>query len=157
MAFALHTFAVGDPLTAAQMNQHEDNFTWLKGRDFCEKTFALNGSAALTTSHRAKYRIASYLNGMNLVEVAANCGTDGSAGSSSSGIPTFTIQNGTTNMLSTNLTIDQGEYDSSTAATPAVIDTSHDDVATGNIINTEVTVSGTGVTYAIITHVYALP
>jgi len=29
MAWGTHTFAVGDPLTAAQMNQHEDNFAVL--------------------------------------------------------------------------------------------------------------------------------
>ena len=118
---------------------------------------ALNGSVALTTSDRAKFRIPASMNGMNLVSVAANCGTDGSAGSSSSGVPTFTVQNGTTNMLSTNITIDANEYDTSTAATAAVIDTGHDDVATGNIINIETTVSGTGVTYVLITLEFQLP
>ena len=58
-------------------------------------------------------------------------------------------------MLSTNLTVDAGEYDSTTAAAPAVIDVAQDDVATGDIINVEVPVSGTGVTYAIVTLIFS--
>jgi hypothetical protein len=62
MAFALHTFAVGDPLTAAQMNQHEDNFSALmvysaKG-DLAAGTGA-NALAKLTAG--ADYFTPSYL------------------------------------------------------------------------------------------------
>ena len=115
----------------------------------------LNGGTALTTSNRAKFRIPAAMNGMNLTSLFANLGLDGSSGSSSSCTPTFSVQKGTTNMLSTNLTVDAGEYDSTTAAVPAVIDVAQDDVATGDIVIVETTVSGTGVTYAIVTLIFS--
>lgn len=105
----------------------------------------LNNDTALTTSAKAYFRIPASYNGMNLVGVAASLGV-----ASSSGTPTFTIKNGTTSMLSTNLTVDQGETDSSTAATAAVIDTNNDGVATGNRIEIACSVAGTGVQYAVI-------
>lgn len=118
---------------------------------------ALNGSTALTTSNRAKFRIPASMNGMNLVAVAANVGLDGSSGASSSGGVEFSVQNGTTNMLSTNITIDVSEYDTTTDAHQAVINTSEDDVATDNIIWVEVVAAGTGVTYALVTLTFELP
>lgn len=54
-------------------------------------------------------------------------------------------------MLSTSLTVDASEYTSATATTPAVINTSFDDVVTDDLIEVACTVSGTGVTYATIT------
>jgi fibrillarin-like rRNA methylase len=47
-------------------------------------------------------------------------------------------------MCSANITIDANEGTSYTATTPAVIDTSHDDVATGNQIRIDCNVAGTG-------------
>lgn len=132
----------------------------LKGSIFGERivNIALNGTIALTTSEKGKFRIPASMNGMNLVSVAANCGLDGLSGSSSSGTPTFTVQKGTTDMLSTNITIDQGEYDTTTAATPAVIKgDGSQTVATDNIIMVECTVAGVGVTYVLITLEFALP
>ena len=46
-------------------------------------------------------------------------------------------------MLTTKLTIDASETTSYTAATAAVIDTAHDDVATGDLIAVDVDVAGT--------------
>ena len=88
---------------------------------------------------------------MNLVSVSATVGT-GASGSSSSGVPTFTVKNVTdgNQMLSTSLTVDASEYTSATAATPAVINTSFDDVVTDDLIEVACTVAGTGVTYATI-------
>jgi hypothetical protein len=105
----------------------------------------LNGSSVLTTSKKAYFRIPSRLNTWKLSAVAAMC-----KAASSSGIPTFTIKNGVQNMLTTNLTIDQSEFDSSTAATPAVIDTSHNTVATADQIEVACSVAGTGVTYVVV-------
>jgi hypothetical protein len=112
----------------------------------------LCGADNLNTSALVYFRIPSGLNNYNLVSVAASVGT-GSAGSSSSGLPTFSITNATdsTAMLSTNLTVDAGEYTSATAATPAVIDTSHDDVVTDDLIQIACTVAGSGTTYAVVT------
>ncbi len=121
-------------------------------------TFYLNSTTALTTSEKAYYRIPAALTGMNLVSVAGSVGT-GAAGSSSSGTPTFTVKNVTDSnqMLSTSLTIDANEYTSATAATPAVIDATKDDVVTDDLIEVAVTTAGTGVTYAVVTCGFQLP
>jgi hypothetical protein len=118
----------------------------------------LNGTTALTTSEKVYFRIPAGLNGMNLVSVTGTVGT-GASGSSSSGTPTFTVKNVTDNqqMLSTSLTIDANEYSSATAATPVVINTSYDDVATDDLLEVAVTTSGTGVTYAVVTLGFQLP
>lgn len=64
---------------------------------------------------------------------------------SSSGLPTVQIHNLTdaVDMLTTEITIDEGEYNSYTAATQPVIDTDHDDVATGDRLRIDVDVAGT--------------
>lgn len=118
----------------------------------------LNGTTALTTSEKCYFRIPAALTGMNLVSVTGSVGT-GAAGSSSSGTPTFTVKNVTDNnqMLSTSLTIDANEYTSATAATPAVINGSFDDVVTDDLIEVAVTTAGTGVTYAQIVLGFQLP
>jgi len=81
------------------------------------------------------------MNGMDLVSVGAHVYT-----ASTSGLPTFQIHNLTddVDMLSTRITIDANETDSSNAATPAAIDTAHDDVATGDVIRIDCDVVGTG-------------
>jgi len=81
------------------------------------------------------------INNWDLIAVSAQCTV-----ASSSGLPTVQIRNVTdsVNMLSTALTIDANEKTSHTAATPAVINTSVDDVQTGDQIEINVTNSGTG-------------
>ena len=81
------------------------------------------------------------LNGLNLIDADACVTTV-----SSSGLPTIQINNVTqaADMLSTLITIDANETCSYTAATPPVIDTLNDDVATGNILRIDVDVAGTG-------------
>lgn len=100
-----------------------------------------NGSAITTGDGKAYYRVPSTIGGKNLVAVAAALTTV-----SSSGIPTVQIANVTqaADMLTTKLTIDASETDSSTAATAAVIDTGNDDVATGDMLRIDVDVAGTG-------------
>lgn len=100
-----------------------------------------NGSALTTGDGKAYVRINSLLDGRNLIAVAAHVTTV-----SSSGIPTIQIANVTdsVDMLSTKLTIDANEKDSKDAATPAVIDTTKDDVATGDELRIDVDVAGTG-------------
>lgn len=133
---------------------------WLAGSNFGISYVAcsLNGTTALTTSDKAYFRIPPAFTGMNLVTVRATVGT-GASGSSSSGVPTFTVKNVTdgNQMLSTNLTVDASEYTSATAATAAVINTSFDDVVTDDLIEVACTVAGTGVTYATITLGFQLP
>jgi hypothetical protein len=64
---------------------------------------------------------------------------------SSSGTPTFQIYNvtDTQDMLSTEITIDASALNSYTATTPPVINTSYDDVATGDQIRIDCDVAGT--------------
>lgn len=99
------------------------------------------GSAITTGDGKAYFRVPSILNGLNLTSVAAAVSTV-----SSSGAPTIQIHNVTqaVDMLTTRITIDASETDSSTAATPAVIDTGNDDVATGDLLRIDIDVAGTG-------------
>lgn len=112
----------------------------------------LNGSTALATTDKAYFRIPASLNGASLTAVSAMCKVG-----SSSGTPTFTIKKGATAMLTTPLTIDQSETDSSTAATAAVIDNANKTVATGDQIEVAVSVSGTGVQYAVVELTFLAP
>lgn len=81
------------------------------------------------------YRVPSILNGWNLVGVAACVQTAGTTGTTDIQIHNVTQ---TADMLTTKITIDSAETDSSTAATAAVIDTANDDVATGDQIRVDV-------------------
>ena len=67
---------------------------------------------------------------------------------SSSGLPTIQIHNltDTADMLSTRITIDATELTSYTAVAPSVVDAANDDVATGDILQVDVDVAGTGTT-----------
>lgn len=112
----------------------------------------LNANFALTTNDKSYVDITSEKNGWNLVAVYAKC-----TAASSSGAVTITVKNGATSMLSTNLTIDQGQTGSDTAATPAVIDTENDHVATGNRIEVACSGAGTGVTYLAVTLTFQAP
>lgn len=82
------------------------------------------------------------LNGKNLQYIYV----DGIVVASTSGTPTVQVHNLTdgVDMLSTVLTVDANETTSRTAATPPVIDTAHDDVATGDILRIDIDVAGTG-------------
>jgi hypothetical protein len=87
------------------------------------------------------WTIPEELDGFNLVTVGAHVYT-----ASSSGAVTVMIHNKTdgNDMLSTAITIDANEIDSSTAATPAVINTSYDDVAEADEIRVDIDGIGTG-------------
>lgn len=80
--------------------------------------------------------------GWNVLSIHA--GTPGTA--SSSGTPTIQIHNLTdaADILSTLITIDASEYTSYTAATAPVVDTDHDDLATGDRLRVDCDVAGTG-------------
>lgn len=99
------------------------------------------GTALTTGDAKMQVRIPIELNGMNLVSVGMHVYT-----TSSSGLPTVQIRNVTdaVDMLSTKVSVDVGEIDSSTATTPPVINTAVDDVATGDILAVDVDIAGTG-------------
>lgn len=101
-----------------------------------------NSATALTTGDAKRViRVPKVASGMNLTYIAMHVATV-----SSSGIPTFQLRNVTdsVDMLSTKITVDQSEHDSLTAATAAVIDTSHDDVVEGDELAFDCDVAGTG-------------
>lgn len=102
----------------------------------------VDDATALTTGDgKLIFMIPVELNGMNLVDCEAFVTTV-----SSSGLPTIQIRNVTdsVDMLSTRITIDASEFTSLTATTAPVIDATHDDVATGDLIAIDVDVAGTG-------------
>ena len=113
-----------------------------------------NGDAITTGDGKAYWRVPSTLAGFNLVAVAAQVTTV-----SSSGLPTVQIHNltDTADMLSTALTIDASELDSSTAATAAVINTATDDVTTGDQIRFDIDVAGTGTKGLMVEMQFRLP
>ena len=91
------------------------------------------------TDGLAYFHVPAGLNGMDLVEVHAEVFT-APAGSTA----TFELsKNGaSTQMLSTNITIDASETGSDSAATAAVIDTSNDNIATNDLIQINCTQVG---------------
>lgn len=94
-----------------------------------------------TGDGKAFFRVPAELSGMNLTGVAASVFTAGTTNATTVQLRNVTD---TADMLSTRITIDSGEVDTSTAAAAAVIDTDNDDVVTGDIIAVDIdTVSTT--------------
>jgi hypothetical protein len=79
--------------------------------------------------------------GMQVIDADAALGNP-----SSSGLPTFRLYNLTTShyILSTNITVDVGEYNSYNAETPSAINPSYKVVSKGDRIRIDCTVAGTG-------------
>lgn len=101
------------------------------------------------------FHIDDSLNGMNLVRIHAEVITAGTTGTTDIQIANVTQA---VDMLSTKLTIDSGETGSDTAATPAVIDTANDDVATNDLIRVDVdAVSTTPPQGLIVTMIFETP
>jgi hypothetical protein len=93
------------------------------------------------------FRIPEELNGMNLTGVAATVYTAGTTGTTDIQIRNVTDSQ---DMLSTKMTIDSAEVDTATAATPAVINTSYDDVATADRIAIDVDAVSTTAPYGLV-------
>ena len=89
------------------------------------------GEDLATGDGLAYVMIPAELDGMNLIDVKAGVDGAGTTGTTDFQIHNFTDS---VDMLSTKLTIDSGETTSETAATAAVINTSNDDVAEGDIL-----------------------
>lgn len=106
----------------------------------------INNAVALTTGNdKARIRIPPKLNGMILKSVAASR-------KSGTGVPNIMIRNVTdaVDMLTTAITIDTGETDSTTAATQPVIDTTNNEVATADQIAIDVDGAGTSTLICIV-------
>lgn len=138
----------------------------LAGSNFGVKEIAVEvfaaGTAWTTGDGKRYFRIPPSLNGMNLVGVGVGANV-----TSSSGTPTLQIARGRqssatsahsyVDMLSTLLTIDVADYDSKDAGTPAVINASNDDVATGDLIRVDCDVAGTSTAGGHLTLLFQLP
>ena len=93
-------------------------------------------ATALTTGDgKWRFRVPPEFNGMNLVDIWIKVWTAGSSGGVSVALYN---QTDSQDMLSVNVTIDSTETDSLTAATAYTINTSYDDVATGDILRVDV-------------------
>ena len=141
-----YTFTALELLTAAKLNAMQDNILYVHDVAMLPRYIPalLNTDLALNTGDDAyRFRIPAALNGWNITSVAASR-------KSGTGILTIQLRNVTdaVDILSTKLTVDSGETDSSTAATPAVINTAVDDVATGDQFAIDVDVAGTSTLYA---------
>lgn len=153
------TFATASDINTGTDTTKALNSDALAGSNFGKAVITLlvsdpAGSAITTGDGKAYWRVPSALNGMNLISVAAAVTTV-----SSSGIPTVQIANVTdaVDMLSTKLTIDASETDSSTAAAAAVIDATKDDVATGDMLRIDIDVAGTGAKGLMVEMQFQLP
>ena len=121
--------------------------TYLGEHDFSGSTLKLDGArtvqmvvfdfgtATATGDGKFYFHVPAALNGMNLTEVHAEVITAGTTGTLDIQVHNVTD---TADMLSTKLTVDSGETGSDTAATPAVINTSADDVATNDLLRIDV-------------------
>ena len=89
----------------------------------------------------AYFYVPAGLDGMDLVEVHAEVIT---APVGSTATFEISINGASTQMLSTNITIDAGEFGSDTAATAPVINTSNDDLDTHDVVQINCTQIGSG-------------
>jgi hypothetical protein len=109
----------------------------------------LNKLNALVGIETGYILIPRCMNGWILIDAQAAC-----AGSSISGSPTFAVHKrnsssaSLTSMLSTNIKIDEGEWDSSLSSTPRVISATGSAVFTGYMIKVSNVISGSNVTYS---------
>lgn len=103
---------------------------------------------AATGDGQSYFRVPSRISGMNLVSVRLTASTPSTSGAVTVQLRRSRRTDATTranaDMLSTALTLDANEYDSADAATAAVINTSNDDVTTGDYIFADVDGVGTG-------------
>jgi len=117
-----------------------DGSNWVRPEQSPEiryiQMFAFDAGTDCETGDGASYvHIPAAYSGMNLVEVHAETITAGTTGTMDIQIHNVTQ---TADMLSTKITLDSTESGSDTAATPAVIDTSNDDVTVNDMLRIDV-------------------
>lgn len=137
-----YTFTALELLTAAKMNAIQTNMQVVLDAINEPVVFplVLNTDTALSAGDGiVQFHIPPKMNGWTLTGITATR-------SAGTGVLTIQVNNVTqaADMLSTRITIDSGEQSSSTAATPAVIDTANDDAASYDRIRVDVDVAGTG-------------
>lgn len=132
---------------------------WLAGSVFGQEVVQIavvdSATDVTTWDGKAYFHAPSKLNWMNLVEIHAQVITAGTTGTTD--IQIANVTDGV-DVLSTKLTIDSTETWTHTAATPAVINTSNDDIATNDLRRIDVdAVSTTKPKWLIVTLVFQLP
>lgn len=131
------TWTAGELVDESMLNTHiRDNENYLYGLKRYIEIEVFTPTSDWSAGDGKKYiHIPTDLNGMNLSEVHALAITAGTTS-----VSTIQIHNLTdaADMLSTRLTIDSGETGSNTAATPAVINTATDDIATNDVIRIDI-------------------
>jgi hypothetical protein len=140
-------------LTAAAQNTEFDNivdyinaletsFNDLLTRVVIIKVVRDNEAVAVG-DNKTKVTIPALIDGMNLIAAEAHVYT-----ASTAGTPTIQIARdrggAVVDMLSTPITIDENEEDSTTATVPMVVNGANDDVLEGDEIRIDVDVAGTG-------------
>lgn len=121
--------------------------TWVEGSRYWATQLNDASVALAVGDDAARFRIPPALNGWKVTYVAASRKSGGT------GVPAFQLRNVTAgvDILSTKLTIDSGEVDSSTAATAAVINSSNATVSTNQTLAWDVDVAGTNTLIVAIT------
>lgn len=141
--------AVADGGTGASTAAAARSNLALSVKSFTVTPFGPIGAVA-TGDGKFTWQVPSSFNGADITSVRVYVPTV-----STSGLPNFDIartrSGSEVDVLSTNLTLDANENDSSTAATAAVINTSNDDLATGDLIRFDCDTAGTGTAGAVIT------
>ena len=138
---------IAEGATAAETNTGTDTARYVHPDGLAAsyagtKAVSLPITALVSDDHatgdgQAWFVVPACLNGMNLVGVVATVATAGTTGTAD--FQLRRVRSGSAvDMLSTKITIDSTETTTTTAATPAVINTSNDDVATGDIIYLDV-------------------
>lgn len=129
---------VAFPISESHINNLNTATTTLEGIALYKTVEIYTVDATTSTAvgdGKAYFTIPEDLNGWNLTAVHARVITAGTTNTTDIQIANVTDS---VDMLSTKLTIDSGETGSDTAATPAVIDTSKDDVATNDLLRIDV-------------------
>lgn len=135
--------AAGESVTITKWVTRRADLSDIRGPRVVQLAVTNPAGDALTIGDgKGWFVVPPQLNGMNLID--ADAALVGAV--STSGVPTIQIANATdaVDMLSTKITIDANEPTSYTAATPSVVNTSNDDVATGDILRVDIDVAGTG-------------
>lgn len=138
---------IAEGATAAETNTGTDTARYVHPDGLAAsyagtKAVSLPITALVSDDHatgdgQAWFVVPACLNGMNLVGVVATVATAGTTGTAD--FQLRRVRSGSAvDMLSTKITIDSTETSTTTAATPAVINASNDDVATGDIIYLDV-------------------
>lgn len=140
LSTANNQLTVLDAASNANKKIVSNGTTWIVQNDTRYLSCILNPSnvALVTGDNAGRFRIPADLDGFKITYVAASR-------ISGTGVPNIQLRNVRTgsDILSTPITIDTGETDSSTAATPPVINTANNDVSAADQIAIDVDGAGT--------------